>query len=189
MTFDITVKKVEQPPTEKFNPRMWYRLRNTYQPSTHCLDVINDNGTDSEGLIQMAVTGKFSGQYWQLKANENGSYCLRTMFLGPERQLGVKDDKKTPILQAANPAARAQYWTIEPWGSPQDGTWHLEVGYLHPCACHLLTHHVQNAWTEQSRYLDTMEGGRKVEMNQANNGRPTQRWTIEPIREMTESGF
>lgn len=34
-----------------------------------------------------------------------------------------------------------------------------------------------------------MEGGPKVEMNQANSGRPTQRWTIEPIRAITETGF
>ena len=127
MTFDITVKKGDQPPTDKFNPRMWYRLKNTYQPSTHCLDVVNDNSINSKGLLQMAAIGNFSGQRWQLKENDDGSYCLRTMFLGPDRQLGVKDDKSTPILQTANPSARAQYWTIGAWDNPQDGTWHLEV--------------------------------------------------------------
>ncbi len=127
MTFDVTVKKSDQPPADKFNPKMWYRLKNTYQPSTHCLDVVNDNGTNSKGLVEMAVIGKFSGQYWQLKANEDGTYSLRTMFLGPDRRLGVKDDKRTPILQTANDSAKAQFWTIEPWGSPEDGTWHLEV--------------------------------------------------------------
>ncbi|KAH6642487.1 immune inhibitor A peptidase M6-domain-containing protein [Boeremia exigua] len=172
MTFDITVTKSDQPQVDKFNPRMWYRLKNTYQPSTHCLDTINDNDVNSKGLLQMAVAGSFSGQYWQLKANEDGSYFLRTLFLGPDRQLGVKDDRITPILQTANPSAVSQYWTIEAWDGPEDGTWHLE-----------------NAWTEQSRYLDTMEGGPRVEMNQANDGRPTQRWTIEPIREITEPGF
>lgn len=134
MTFDITVTRTVQPPTDKFNSKTWYRLRNTYQPSTHCLDVINDNGTDSEGLLQMAVAGRFSGQYWQLKANDDGSYHLRTLFLGPDRQLSVKNDKKTPILQATNLSAKAQYWTIQAWDSPQDGTWHLEVRgiYQHP---------------------------------------------------------
>lgn len=128
MTFDITVKKSDQPPTSNFNDRMWYRLKNTYQPTTHCLDVINDNGTDSTGLLQMAATGKFSGQYWQLKPNDDGSYRLRTMFLGPNRQLGVRDDKMTTVLQPANDFAMAQHWTIHAWDNPQDGTWHLEVG-------------------------------------------------------------
>lgn len=127
MTFDITVRKGDQPPAIKFDDKTWYRLKNTYQPSTHCLDVVNDNGTDSKGLLQMAATGNFSGQYWQLKANEDGTYCLRTMFLGPDRQLSVKDDKKTPVLENTNPSALAQYWTIEAWDHPQDGTWRLEV--------------------------------------------------------------
>lgn len=127
MTFDITVRKRDQPPATRFDAETWYRLTNTYQPSTHCLDVVNDNGTDSKGLLQMAATGNFSGQYWQLKANDDGTYCLRTMFLGPNRQLSVKDDKKTPVLETVNSSAMAQYWTIEAWDHPQDGTWRIEV--------------------------------------------------------------
>lgn len=127
MTFDITVKKRDQPPTERFEPGTWYRLKNSFQPSTHCLDVVNDNGANSKGLLQMAATGNFSGQYWQLKSNDDGTYCLCTMFLGAERQLGVKDDKTTLVLEAANPSAKGQYWTIGAWDHPQDGTWHLEV--------------------------------------------------------------
>lgn len=127
MTFDVTVKKGDEDPIHKFNSRMWYRLKNAYQPSTHCLDVVNDNGLESKGLLQMAAAGNFSGQFWQLKANDDGTCCLRTMFLGAERQLSVKDDKTTPALELANPSAKAQYWTIEAWEHPQDGTWHLEV--------------------------------------------------------------
>ncbi|KAL7949234.1 M6 metalloprotease [Trichoderma barbatum] len=62
-----------------------------------------------------------------------------------------------------------QIWRIEPWG---DGTWHLE-----------------NLFSSKDLYLDTMEGGPKVAMNWANVGRPTQRWTIASIRDITESGF
>jgi immune inhibitor A len=127
MTFDITIKKHDDPQTETFDPQMWYRLKNTYQSSTHCLDVVNDDGLNSKGLLQMAAIGNFSGQYWQLKANEDGTYCLRTMFLGAERRLGVMDDKTTLVLQTVNPSAKGQYWTIEAWDHPYDGTWHLEV--------------------------------------------------------------
>ncbi|KAL1653625.1 hypothetical protein SLS61_003773 [Didymella pomorum] len=127
MTFDITVKEGDQPPTDKFDPKMWYRLKNTFQPATHCLDVVNDNGTSSKGFINMAATGNFSGQHWQLKPNGDGTYFLRTLFLGSDKQLGVQSDKKTPILQPANSSAKGQYWTIGQWDHPQDGTWHLEV--------------------------------------------------------------
>lgn len=127
MTFDITVKEGDQPPTDKFDPKMWYRLKNTFQPATHCLDVVNDNGTSSKGFLNMAATGNFSGQHWQLKPNGDGTYFLRTLFLGSDKQLGVQSDKKTPILQPANSSAKGQYWTIGQWDHPQDGTWHLEV--------------------------------------------------------------
>lgn len=50
-------------------------------------------------------------------------------------------------------------------------------------------HQTQNAYTEKHKYLDTMDGDKIVKMNDANNGRPTQRWTIEPIRSITEAGF
>lgn len=136
MTFDITVKKGDQPPAGKFDLKTWYRLKSTYQPATHCLDIVNDNGTNSKGLLHMAVTGKFSGQYWQLKPNGDGSYFLRTLFLGPNRRLSVRSDKKTPILEAANDSAKAQYWGA--WDNPQDGTWHLEVSQPMVIALHLL---------------------------------------------------
>jgi immune inhibitor A len=127
MTFDITVKEGDQPPADKFDTKTWYRLKNTFQPATHCLDVVNDNGASSNGFLNMAATGNFSGQHWQLKPNGDGTYFLRTLFLGASRHLGVQSDKKTPILEPANESAKGQYWTIGQWDHPQDGTWHLEV--------------------------------------------------------------
>lgn len=169
ITFNITVKPIDQPPTGDFDPKKWYRLKNTYQPATNSLDVINDNGSNSTGLLQMARDGNFSGQHWQIKSNGDGTYHLRTLFLGPNRQLDVYgNDKLKPVLQNAG-FFSGQFWSIKPWG---DGTWHLE-----------------NAYSGQFLYLDTMEGGPKVALNQANAGRPTQRWTITPFRDITEAGF
>jgi immune inhibitor A len=136
MTFDITVKPNDQPPAGSFDSKMWYRLKNTYQPATKCLDVVNDNDVDSTGLLQMAAIGDYSGQHWQLKPNSDGSYCLRTMFLGQNRQLDVRRDKKTPVLLPTNSMAKAQFWSIKPWG---DGTWHLEVSYDLAIFRHALT--------------------------------------------------
>lgn len=117
----------------------------------------------------MAKDGNLSGQHWQIKSNNDGTYHLRTLFLGPNRQLDVyANDKTRPVLATAGNFS-GQYWIIKPWG---DGTWHLE-----------------NAFGGPFLYLDTMEGAEKVAMNQANTGRPTQRWTITPIRSITEQGF
>lgn len=126
-TFDIAVTKGDQPQGDEFDPKKCHRLRNTYQPATHCLDVVNDDGTNSKGLVQMAATGNFFGQHWQLKPNGDGTFFLRTLFLGFDRRLGVQSDKKTPIWELANDSAMAQYWTIGQWDHPLDGTWHLEV--------------------------------------------------------------
>lgn len=118
----------------------------------------------------MSRTGNFSGQHWQIiQSGGAGTYALRTLYLGADRQLDVySDDKLKPHLAAAGPYS-GQIWTIKPWG---DGTWHLE-----------------NLYTGGDYYLDTMEGGPRVAMNWANIGRPTQRWTITRIRDITESGF
>ncbi|KAF2271922.1 M6 metalloprotease [Westerdykella ornata] len=169
MTFNITVKPIDQPPTGDFDPQTWYRLKNTFSPATHSLSVINDNGANSTGRIEMARDANFPSQFWQIKSNNDGTYFLRTLLLGPTRQLDIDgNDKSTPVVADAG-FFSGQFWTIKPWG---DGTWHLE-----------------NAFTGPERYLDTMEGGPRVAMNMANVGRPTQRWTITPIRGITEPGF
>ncbi|KAL2210265.1 M6 metalloprotease [Sarocladium strictum] len=169
MHINITVKAFDLPPHDQlFDSRKWYRITNTFQG--HSLDVINDGAGNAEGLIQMARTGNFSGQFWQIVPSGGaGTFALRTLFLGASRQLDVYgDDKLKPHLAIAGNFS-GQIWKIAPWG---DGTWHLE-----------------NTYSGSDFYLDTMEGGPRVAMNQANVGRPTQRWTITPIRGITESGF
>ncbi|KAH7089752.1 M6 family metalloprotease domain-containing protein [Paraphoma chrysanthemicola] len=169
MTFEVTVKRCDEHATAHFNPRIWYRLKNAHQPTTHCLDVINDNGTDSKGNIEMRNDGNYSGQYWQIKSNDDGTYFLRTMFLGPNRQLDVYiHEKAKPVLQAFAHVT-AQYWQIKPWG---DGTWHIE-----------------NSYNGQYQYLDVEDGGINVKLQKADSGRPTQRWTFVPIRDITEPGY
>ncbi|ORY15440.1 immune inhibitor A peptidase M6-domain-containing protein [Clohesyomyces aquaticus] len=172
MTFDITVKPVGQPGTP-FNDKTWYRLENPYKgpgvPVPYALDVINDGAGNIEGRIQMAREANVSGQFWQIIPHPDSTYALRTMFLGPNRQLDVYGNDKTlpHLAQAGNYSG--QIWSIKPWG---DGTWHLE-----------------NAYSGPNLYLDTMEGGSRVALNQSNVGRPTQRWTISAIRPITEPGF
>jgi immune inhibitor A len=44
-----------------FSPHTWYRLTN---PSGNALDVINDAGSSSSGLLQTSTLGNYSGQFW-----------------------------------------------------------------------------------------------------------------------------
>lgn len=160
----VTVKPIV---TARFNAQTWYSLRNTF--AGHALDVQNDGRGSRDGTIQMAREGNFSGQHWQIKPRPDGSYALCTMFLGAGMQLDVYgNDKALPHLAPAGNYS-GQYWQIKPWGN---GTFYLS-----------------NAYSGPELYLDTMEGGPRVAMNAANIGRPTQGWTITPIRAITETGF
>jgi immune inhibitor A len=169
MTFDINVKCSELSTSGAFDPMVWYRIKNAHQPDTHCIDVINENGTNSKGNVEMRRDGNYSGQHWQLKPNGDGTYRLRTLFLGPNRQLDVYvHNKSTPVLQKSAHVT-AQYWQIKPWG---DGTWHLENGY-----------------NGQFQYLDVEDGGIALKMKAADSMRQSQRWTFTPVRDVTEGDF
>lgn len=128
MTFNVTVRPVASPgpgaPT--FNNKTWYRLKNTYNPSSYSLDVINDNGLNSTGNIHLARDGNFSGQHWQVKNVGDETYILRTMFLGADRQLDITGPgRKIPTLKTGT-REYTQQWRIQPWG---DGTWRIENVY------------------------------------------------------------
>ena len=105
----------------------WYRLTNAYTGPNLSLDVVNDNGTSSTGLLQMSPSGNFSGQYWQLTPFQTASslsstYALYTLFLGASKRLDVYgNDAKSPHLADGGDHS-GQVWTIFPWG---DGTWQL----------------------------------------------------------------
>jgi immune inhibitor A len=169
MTFGITVKSSELSMQGVFNPMVWYRVKNAHQPDTHCIDVINENGINSKGNIEIRRDGNYSGQHWQLKPNGDGTYRLRTLFLGPNRQLDVYAyDKSTPVLLKFAHVT-GQYWQIKPWG---DGTWHLE-----------------NAYNGQFQYLGVEDGSIALKMKAADSASQSQRWTFTPIRDVTECDF
>ena len=60
MKLNITVKKVEPPLEETFDPRKWYRITNAF--AGHALDVVDDGCDNAEGLLQMSRIGNSSGQ-------------------------------------------------------------------------------------------------------------------------------
>ena len=103
----------------------WYRLTNAFIGPNLSLDVVNDDGTASSGVLQMSPSGNFSGQYWQLTpypSSSSSTYALFTWFLGPNKRLDVYgNDVTKPHLADAGDYS-GQIWTISPWG---DGTWQL----------------------------------------------------------------
>lgn len=169
MTFDITVKPINQPPTGDFDSNTWYRLKNTFNPRSYSLAVINDNGPNSTGNVQMQRDANDPSQFWQIKSNNDGTYFIRNLFLGSKRRLDVYANDKTKPNVGDAIGSWGEYWTIKPWG---DGTWYL-----------------WNGFSGMNLYLDTMEGSEKVALNGRNEGRPTQRWTATAIRRITEAGF
>ena len=110
-------------------PSQWYRLTNAFTGPNLALDVVNDNGSASSGVLQMSASGNFSGQYWQLTpytTSSSSTYALFTMFLGINKRLDVYgNDATKPHLADAGDYS-GQIWTISPWG---DGTWQLSNQY------------------------------------------------------------
>lgn len=108
-------------------PHQWYRLTNTFTGTSLSLDVVNDGGQASSGTLQMAPSGNFSGQYWQLESSHSSSkYTLHTQFLGPNKRLDVYGNDKTKPHLADAGNYSGQIWTITAWG---DGTFRLTNEY------------------------------------------------------------
>jgi hypothetical protein len=94
----------------------WYRLVNLGW-LRKSLDVINDGKQETEGNIQVANTGDFSGQHWQLHPSKThpGYFNLVTMWLGKDSTLDVKGNDKThPHLAKAGDGS-GQRWQLVPW--------------------------------------------------------------------------
>jgi len=110
-------------------PSQWYRLTNIFAGPNFALDVLNDNGSASSGILLMSPSSNVSGQYWQLTpypTSSSSTYALFTMFLGANKRLDVYGDVATmPHLGDAGYYS-GQIWTISPWG---DGTWGLSNQY------------------------------------------------------------
>ncbi|KAK0708685.1 ricin B lectin domain-containing protein [Lasiosphaeris hirsuta] len=147
----------------------WYRLQNLGWPRKS-LDVINDGKQESEGNIQIANSGDFSGQHWQLRPSKShpGYFNLVTLWLGTGRALDVYgDDKTRPHLAKAGNYS-GQRWQLIGQGGD---VWKLT-----------------NLYSGPELFLSTNESGEKVEMAAA-GGDSNQRWTLIKIREIKEPGF
>ncbi len=148
---------------------VWYRLVNLGW-AAKSLDVINDGKQETEGNIQIAATGDFSGQHWQLRLSKShpGYFNLVTMWLGIGRALDVYGDDKTRphLAQAGNYSG--QRWQLIGQGG---NVWKLT-----------------NLYSGPDLFLSADETGEKVKMLPG-GGDSYQRWTLVKIRDIKEAGF
>lgn len=159
-------------PVPTISPQSWYRLTNLYLGPGISLDVINDAGTNSSGKLQMASTGRFSGQYWQILSASSSTFSLRTMFLGPTMCLSVvagaapnTNNVYYPQL-APKDGSSAQTWKIE---TLSDGTFRL------------------SSEAQEGLYMDTYADTHELFLGTADHS--GQHWKIDAIEAITDPAF
>ena len=100
--------------TSVLRPDTWYRFTLPHRPG-YSLDIINDGHAHEDGKLQIAPTGNYSGQFWQLIPSPSGRYRMRTMYTGPDMYLTVRDeDNLDPHLTAENGKTET-LWHIIPY--------------------------------------------------------------------------
>lgn len=86
-----------------------YALRTVYFGDYSSLDVINDQGVNSN-IVHLSATGSYSGQYWTVTAWGDGTLYLTNDFTGPTKHLDVYSDTFQPMLSLGD--YTGQHWTI-----------------------------------------------------------------------------
>ncbi len=88
-------------PRPAFFATAWYRLQNVGAGLS-----LDDD--------QLRPTGNYSGQYWHLASNGDGTFRLTNMYLGSGQSLDVANDGVYEPEMAATGNYSGQYWTITP---------------------------------------------------------------------------
>lgn len=145
---------------------MWYRLTNRRHGLGRALDIVND-GDPPFGHVQIAATGNYSGQHWQIVPRGDGKFKLRTMYTGTENCLDVWHNDKTRLRVARRSPSSGQYWTIAPWG---DGTYKLS-----------------NNYSGSGLVLDSDVDGKRPYMGSGHNA--GQHWRIDSIAPIDDRRF
>ena len=155
-----------------FDPNVWYKLTNSYCGADNPLDIVNDNGFNSSGLLKMAAWAPagHSGQHWQFRPHEDhdGTYKLCTWFLGTSKCMDIYRVDKTKPHLADEGNYSGQKWRIVPW--LKNGNWDG-------------TYKLWNTYSGDEMFLDTKENSRMPFLRDGNHS--GMHWTIEPIRPIT----
>ncbi|OCL01297.1 hypothetical protein AOQ84DRAFT_306992 [Glonium stellatum] len=105
------------------NSCTWYRFTLVHRPG-FSLDIINDGDAHEDGKLQIAPTGCYTGQHWQLIPSLSGQYRLRTWYTGPDMYLDVRSENDLdPHLTSEGPKiGRCWYVVLN-----NDGTVKLQL--------------------------------------------------------------
>lgn len=100
-----------------FDQNKYYRLTCQWQGEGKSLDIVNDGKNNNQ--LQLANTGKFTGQAWKITPLGKGFYRLTTMWQGEDKSLDVVNDgKNNNKLQLAKTGRYSgQAWKITPVGN------------------------------------------------------------------------
>ena len=145
---------------QEFDGSKYYRLTTKWQGEGKSLDVVNDGKNNK---LQLAKTGKYSGQYWKISPMGNGYYRLTTKWQGEGKSLDVVNDGKNNKLQLAKTGRYSgQYWKISPMGN----------GY----------YRLTTKWQGEGKSLDVVNDGKNNKLQLAKTGKYSgQYWKISEI--------
>lgn len=152
-----------------FDANKFYRISNQWQGPSKSLDIVNDGRNNR---VALAKTGNYTGQYWKIIPNGDGSFRLYTQWQGPGKSLDVLNEgSKNQIMLANSGEYSGQVWYIKPAG---DGYYRLTT-----------------LWQGPDRSLDVVHSGNNNAVQLARTGDYSgQYWKITEIPSKTtlESG-
>ena len=144
-----------------FDENKFYRLTTAWQGEGKSLDIVNDGQNNK---IQLASTGKYSGQLWKIQKVGEGYYRLTNQWLGADKSLDIINDGKNNRLQMANTGNyTGQLWKIEKLGN----------GY----------YRLTTKWLGTGKSLDVVNDGKNNRLQMANTGNYSgQSWKITLVK-------
>ncbi len=153
---------------QNFDQNKFYRLTTQWQGEGKSLDVVNDG---KNNRVQLAKTGKFTGQYWKITPVGNGHFRLTTQWQGAGKSLDVVNDGKNNQVQLAKTGNfTGQFWKITPVGN----------GY----------YRLTTQWQGAGKSLDVVNDGKNNQVQLAKTGNFTgQLWKIDEISTQKEAVY
>ncbi|KAH7095169.1 hypothetical protein FB567DRAFT_623467 [Paraphoma chrysanthemicola] len=92
----------------------YYRLHTSQKGEYFALDVLNYNGKNTIDLHLYSVQEN-TGQYWQVKKQEDGSHKINNKYTGSDMYLDIVKDTLQPTMAAKD--GPGQRWTLSEIGS------------------------------------------------------------------------
>lgn len=174
---------LDAPALPIFHNDTWYRLHPSNDASL-AIDVINDGRAHIDGNLNLAPTGRFSGQFWNIRPAESddprhGSplYVLATMYLGASMVLTAGAPVRLAPYQfdGFGWVYHSQHWRIS---EHADGTYTFTAGYGFEGGGRAVT---LKAWGQGLVVGETDSEGTSSSIDRT-------LWRVEPYQTMSDQG-